>query len=486
MENSNFNNKVANATKWSYITEIAAKLVSPVTNIILVRILVPEAFGVVATITMIISFADMFTDAGFQKYLVQHEFNDEAEKVKNVNVAFWTNLILSFLLMGLIILFSEQIATLVGSPNLGFVIAISSVQLPLTAFSSIQMALYHRDFDFKTLFMVRMVGIAIPFVITIPLALMGLSYWALIIGSVIIQISNAVILTFKSKWKPGFFYDLKILKEMLSFSIWSLLEAISIWFTMWVDAFIIGSVFNQYYLGLYKTAIMMVNSFMTLITGATIPVLYSALSRLQNDHKEFMNMYFITQRMVSVFVFPLGVGVFLYSDLVTAVLLGDQWSEASNVIGVWALTSAIMIVFGYFCSEVFRAKGRPRLSFVVQIIHLIFLVPVCIISAQYGFWPLVYARSLIRFQAIVVDLIIMKYVIAIPVLKTFRNVIPTAVASIAMGFVGFLLKQVSSSYLWSFTSIFICIVFYFGILCLYPTMRRDLFGVVRKLNINRS
>ena len=82
MKENNLKNKVVNATKWSTITEIAAKLISPVTNMILARILAPEAFGVVATVTMIISFADMFTDSGFQKYLVQHEFKDENEKYK--------------------------------------------------------------------------------------------------------------------------------------------------------------------------------------------------------------------------------------------------------------------------------------------------------------------------------------------------------------------------------------------------------------------
>lgn len=66
------NNKILNATKYSSITEIFAKIVSPITNMIFARILLPEAFWVVATVTMIVSFADMFTDAGFQKYLIQH------------------------------------------------------------------------------------------------------------------------------------------------------------------------------------------------------------------------------------------------------------------------------------------------------------------------------------------------------------------------------------------------------------------------------
>ena len=88
MANNNLNNKVLNATKWSGITEIAAKLVSPITTMVLARLLAPDAFGVLVTAQMVISFAEIFTDAGFQKYIVQHEFVDDNDKYKSTADAF--------------------------------------------------------------------------------------------------------------------------------------------------------------------------------------------------------------------------------------------------------------------------------------------------------------------------------------------------------------------------------------------------------------
>lgn len=480
MKEENLKKKFVNATKWSTISEIAARLVAPITNMILARIISPEAFGVVATVTMIMSFADMFTDAGFQKYLVQHEFKDEEEKFRNANVAFWTNFGISIFLWLNIIVFREQIAVLVGNPGLGNVIAVACIQLLFTSFSSIQMALYRRDFDFKTLFLVKMVSVCIPFLVTIPLALLGLKYWALIIGSIFIQLSNAVILTVKSKWKPYLFYNVEILKEMLSFSIWSLIEAISIWFTLWIDVFIISNSLNQYYLGIYKTSTMMVNALMSLITASVVPVLFSALSRLQSDNEEFNNMYFLVQKFVSIFVFPLGIGIYIYSDLATKIILGNKWAEASGVIGVWALTSAIMIVFGHFCSEVYRAKGKPKLSFLAQILHLVVLIPVCIVSSKYGFWSLVYTRAWIRMEFVLVHFIIMKYLIGISMKKTLINVMPTAISAFAMGVLGYFLQQINKNVLWSFVSIIICSIFYFGVLYLFPNMREEMKGLVKK------
>ena len=45
--------KAASAAKWSFASQIAAKLVSPLTTMILARLLTPEAFGVVASVTMV-------------------------------------------------------------------------------------------------------------------------------------------------------------------------------------------------------------------------------------------------------------------------------------------------------------------------------------------------------------------------------------------------------------------------------------------------
>jgi len=470
VKEKNLQEKVISSTKWSTLTEVVARLVSPITNMILARILVPEAFGVVATITMITSFAEMLSSAGFQKYLVQHEFKDDVEKHKHTNVAFITNLGLSLLLWIIICIFNEPIALLVGNPGLGHVIAIACIQLPLTAFSSIQMALYRRSFDFKTLFIVKMIGISIPIVITIPLAFFGLSYWALIIGTISMYFLNAFILTIKSEWKPKRFYDIEILKEMLSFSMWSLIESISIWLTLWADVFIIGSLLNEYYLGLYKTSTIMVNALMALVTASVIPILFSTLSRLQNDEFAFKKVFYKYQRIVAYCILPMGFGVFIYSDLATHIMLGEQWNQASKIIGIWALTSSLLITTSHFNSEVYRSKGNPKLSFISQLISLSFLIPTCLISINYGFWALVYSRALIRLQSIITGFIIMKFIMDFPIISTLKNISKPFLFTITMTLLAMFLSRISDSTLWSFTSIVISAIFY---ICLALLFAKD-------------
>lgn len=72
---------------------------------------------------------------------------------------------------------------------------------------------------------------------------------------------------------------------------------------------------NPYYLGIYKTSLTTVNSIFSLITLSTTPILFSSLSRAQNDELRFKNIFFKNQKMVSYLILPISIGIFLYSDI---------------------------------------------------------------------------------------------------------------------------------------------------------------------------
>lgn len=475
------NRQVVNATKWSSLAELAAKLVSPISTMVLARLLTPDAFGVLVTATMVISFAEIFTDAGFQKYLIQHKFNSEESLYRSTTVAFWSNLVLSLLIWIVIICLSEEIAVLVGNPGRGDVIAVACSCIPLTAFSSIQMALYKRHFDFKTLFWVRIIGVLIPLSITIPLAWYTHSYWSLIIGMIALNLSNAIILTAKSKWKPNLFYSFPILKEMFSFTVWSMFEAVSIWMTGYADIFIVGTMLSQHYLGIYRTSMSTVGQIMGLITAATTPVLFSSLSKLQDDALQLKQMFFSFQKLVGIVVIPLSVCIYLFSDLITSILLGDQWYEAEHFIGLWGLTSGITIVLSHYCSEVFRAKGEPKYSVFAQVFHILFLIPTVLWAIGKGFDMLCDARSLVRLTLVLINVVLLYKLTGITFLQMLKNILPPISAIIPMvGFVSFF-KPADATLLMQAFCLLVAMILYFCTLLLFPTERSIMMNLKKNL-----
>ena len=467
MELNELQKKTSNATRWSSITEIAARCVSPITNMVLARLLTPEAFGVVATVTMITSFADLFTDAGFQKYLVQHDFKSRNDLDDSTNVAFWTNLSISVILWMIICSFSSQLAELVGNPGLGNVIVIASLSLPLTSFSSIQMARYKRDFEFKMLFYIRIVTILIPFLVTVPIAFITHSYWALIYGTLANNLVNAIILTWQSQWKPRFFYKVSLLKEMFSYSWWILLESIATWLTSYIGTFIVGKYLSTYYVGLYKTSMTTVNQIMSLVTTATSMPLFAALSRLKDNEAEMNRIYRYYIKAIGIFVIPLGVGIWMYRELVTDILLGSQWGEATEFVGLWGLMSSISLVLGTYCNGYFNAKGKTYLSFFAQILHLVVLIPILLISARSGYETLYIMRSLVRVELIFVEVLFMKVFMKFPVSKLFSDMIPAIFGTSVMFVINIFLQIVGDSSIWQFISAGICIIVYLGFMGIF-------------------
>ena len=471
---SNLNKEIRTATKWSTLTEVAAKLVTPITTMVLARILNPEAFGVLVTATMIISFAEIFTDAGFQKYIIQHQFDSEAEKKSYVNVAFWSNFVMSVLIWGVIVVFSEDLATLLGNKGHGNVISISCFCIPLAAFSSIQMSLFKKSLNFKTLFKVRIVGIMIPIVVTIPLAFITRSYWALITGIIALHVSNAILLTVNSDWKPQWQYSFKKLRKMLSFSIWSMIETLVIWLGGHIDLFVIGTLLSQHYLGIYRTSMTSVNQMMAIITAATTPILFSSLSRLQNNKEEFDMLFFKFQKIISLLVIPTGVCIFIFRDFITNILLGSQWAEGAYFLGLWGLTSSVTIVLSHYSSEVYRAKGKPQLSVLSHVLHIAFVIPVVLWAINYSFDFLCTAKSLARLQGIIVNLIIMSVCIKMSALSLLKNVLPAIVASISM--LAVLLLPETTNVALTIMYMVIAIGIYLSIICLFNKERKILFN----------
>ena len=461
---SSLQSQTANATRWSSITEVASRLVLPLVNMVLARLLTPDAFGVVATITMIVSFAEIFADAGFQKYIIQHKFADNTELNQCTDVAFWTNLSVSSLLWLIIYVFSEPLATLVGNPGLGNVVAIAALSLPMYAFSSIQMARFKRDMDFKSLFFVRMISILVPLFVTIPIAILTSSYWALIIGTLASNLANAIVLTIRSKWKPKLYYSIAQLKGMFFYSWWILLESVTTWMSSYSDTFIVSISLSAYYIGIYKTSMVTVNQIMGLIVAAASGPLFVALTRLQNKKSELVSTYNDYMTSLAFLIFPLSAGIWLYKDFITMVLLGDQWGEASNFIGLWGLMSSIALVLGTFANGLYNAIGKTFLSFSVSLVNLVLMVPILIWATPKGFDCLYISRSLLRVFFVLTQLISMYFILHYPVLDLLKRVIPVAIPTIIMSVCAYVMRMVSQSMLWTLISILLCIIIYLSLI----------------------
>lgn len=466
---------LANSTKWSAISEVIVKLASPIANIILARLLAPEIFGLVATFTVVTSFAEVFTDGGFQKYLIQHEFDNAKEMDQCINVAFWTNFTMSLLFWLVIFLFRENVAELVGSSGYGIEITVLSFQIPLFAFSSIQQALYRRDFKFKELAPIRLISSLTPLFVTVPIAFFLKNCWAVIIGSIVRELVNAVLLMRKSSWKPSFFYSFKKLREMLPACLWLMADSFMIWATTYAGTLIVSHSLSTEYLGIYRTGTTTITQYLNILATITQPVIFSALSRCQNNREECNKVYVNYLKYVAYIAFPIGTCIGLHSDLVTTILLGQKWMEAGTVIACLSFTFPWSLLTGQFNSYYFRALGKPHISLFVQTIYTVIMIMLFRWAVSKSFFVFSIVAGCIGLVYMIISNAVLFVCFRFPYYKMLRGWIPSIIGSIAMIIGATLLRMIGGSgIIIQVISVVLSLSVYAVVIMMIPFSRKDL------------
>ncbi|NCC85475.1 MAG: lipopolysaccharide biosynthesis protein [Clostridia bacterium] len=417
---------VLNALKWSFMGELASKAIQPVVFIVLARLLTPEDFGVMTAALMVLAFSQIFWEAGMGKALIQRQ----SDVQDAANVAFWVNLGIAVLIAGLLYIAASPIAlTFFQDPRVTSVIQVMTLQVVLGALGSVQTALLQKDMDFKKLFWVRFVTVCLPGLASIPLAWQGVGYWALVVGTLVGQAVQVVMLWRMSTWRPSWSFHAPVAKEMGRFGAWVGLSGLLAWFYAWMDALIVGMYLGSHDLGLFRTGNQFSMMVFALLFGPIIPVLYSHLSRMNGDRDRIKMAAEKVIKTLVIIAVPVAVILFSVSDSVGAALFGEQWKGIGFVIGVMALTHGFSWVVS-MNGEFYRAMGKPAHETMVMSGPLFVYLAGYLYSIGFGFEYFVWTRlAMTLLVGVILQLIVLQNTIKIGLCATLRYI--TMVASIS-------------------------------------------------------
>src|SRR4051812_28687603 len=130
----------ASGVAWTALQTTGSRVVNAIVFVVLARLLVPEAFGVVALAGVFITFMTVFVEQGFGWALVQREHADE----EHYNTAFWTALGMGCALAILTALLAPWIAYVFGEPQLGPVLRVLGASFVLTGLGCVPEAILRR------------------------------------------------------------------------------------------------------------------------------------------------------------------------------------------------------------------------------------------------------------------------------------------------------------------------------------------------------
>jgi PST family polysaccharide transporter len=440
----------------------------------LARLLAPDQFGVITTVTMISSLALMLTDIGFSSYIFQHVFKDKDELKKTADCAFTYNLILTVAIYLLLVIFASPLADLTGSPGLGPVVTVSGLSVLFGAFQSVQSAVIRRDIDFKTPFIARLISTLLQPAVAIPLAILLKNYWALTISYQVVSFMSAVVLFTRCKWKPKLNFSFKWLKPMLSFSAWSFLDKIIVWASNNADIFIIGLYLTDYYLGLYNRGINTGLQILSIFAAPMIALYSTAVARLNTSLDDMFSAVLKFQRLASFILIPMSVGIFIYPEFITRIFLSWEWLEAAPLLAVYALYGTLSSLLYHPANSAIYSRGHLATEALISGVMLVGTVITLLIFAPMGFLPMCYAITAVRAVTCLLPMIIARVKFRFSLLKQFRQMIPALISTAVMAILAYALRSAGTGDAWDFASIGICAAVYFGVLALFPAFRYEI------------
>ena len=420
------------ALKWSAAGEIVSKAFQPLIFIILARLLTPEDYGVTTAALMIISLAQVFWEAGMNKALIQRQTDiDDA-----ANIVFWTNIGLGILFSIILFLFAQTIAiNIFQDSRVTSVLRWMTLQLLFGALGSVHIALLQKKMEFSKLFWVRITTIAIPGLFSIPLALYGMGYWSIVVGTLLGQAFQVIFLWYYSNWRPAFSFNISIARDLMRFGLWVGITGLLVWFYLWADSFVVGAYLGTHELGLFRTANSVVLLLFDVLFAPLLPVLYSYFSGI-SEHAKIHNVASTIIRIIAIIAIPLAFILFSFSTPLSNLFFGDKWAGIAFIISYLGLMRGYGWLVG-INGEIYRAVGKPHYETLVYAFSCVFFIAGYIISIKIGFKEFIFTRLALGMLSLVPHFYILKKVFKSSIQPILRTIVISTFAGLMTIIVSF-------------------------------------------------
>lgn len=236
-------------------------------NLVLTRLLFPEAFGLMALVSVVLVGLAMFSDMGVGPAISQHPRGDERAFL---DTAYSINVARGGLLWLLTCTLAYPVAALYDAPDLRLLLPVAGITLLIAGFNPTRIDTANRHLLLGRLTLLDLMAQFIGIAAMLVLALVMQSVWALVIGAIFGSAAKLVIL---SKWLPGpanrVRWDKEAAHDLIHFGKWIFLSTACGFLLAQGDKAIFGAYLSLQELGVYNIGYFLA-SFPVLLAGAVV------------------------------------------------------------------------------------------------------------------------------------------------------------------------------------------------------------------------
>jgi O-antigen/teichoic acid export membrane protein len=367
--------------RWTTFSSLSRTSLQIVQISILARLLTPADFGLLALVTSIMAFLQIFADAGISNAIIHHQDISQNQ----LSSLYWLNVGVSICLALILALFSPWIAAWYAQPQMKVLLLVAGGTLVMGALAQQIRVVAQKNLRFAELAKIELSAACIGFIVAVASAYNGAGVYSIVAGSLTAATIGSGLAWYRlaGGWRPRFRLNFQEIRQFLAFGAYMIGNNLANTFNSQVDIILGGKILGAQAIGLYSIPkdlnLRVAGVINPIVTKVGLPV----MARAQNDKALLTRVYLRTMRMTASVNFPIYIALALFAPEIVHVLLGAMWEEAIPLLRIFAIWGLVRST-GNPIGSLLMACGRADLSFKWNISLFLIMPPIIWLSSYYG------------------------------------------------------------------------------------------------------
>ncbi len=379
----NLKNRIFAAGSWNIAQLVSSHIMRLLSNLVMTRLLAPEAFGLIAMVVTLNMALTLFTDIGIQKSIVREAKGDDPHFLR---VAWVVQMMRSSFIAVVVVIAAICLlflgpkfampGTVYADTSLPWLIMVSSLAVLMQGMESTTKALAFRQMHFGKLTIIGICTQGLGVLAMIAFANIESSAWALLFG---LLTSSFLGLIASHIFFPGpkmaVEWDRDIIDRLWQFGKWLIGSSIFHFIATNTDKLVLAGLLGKEVFGLYVIASIWISAGKTIISRLLGRIGFATLSELMRERPHDIPRLF---RRIMLVIDSLCVvsflAFFIFGQMLINILYTSDYSLAGEYIPILALM---------FLHLRFDAHGTLILSSgdskSIMIISIIRAVSICVL-----------------------------------------------------------------------------------------------------------
>ncbi len=366
-------------TLWVFTGSISLNVIQFLFGIILARLLLPQAFGIVVTISVFTGVLGLVSNGGMSEALVQAK----AVGRDDFNIVFTAQVLISLFIYAALYLISPFFSRYFNNEIYLYLLPVSALSFLLKPFVNTQMAILRRGMRFKEISIINIVTLIGSSIASIIFACFGFDVWSLIWGGLIGSVIKMVLMFPVTNWQPRLNFNIKNAKSLASYGAKNTTNQLIIYARQQLGNLIVSRALGPSALGLFNKGDSLGKIPLMIIGGSAYETVFRDLSGMQDDHNQSRYLYLQTLTLVCFYTFPIFIGWAWLTKPFLYLIYGENWLGAEFPLRIFCLIGVLRCLV-IPSGAVIAARDKLKIDILLQLISLVLLLIGILIGLRWG------------------------------------------------------------------------------------------------------